>query len=1226
MGLLDTLRYFTHGEKFSQGHGVALKGGRAWEESYRERWRHDKVVRSTHGVNCTGSCSWRVFVKNGLVTWELQATDYPRTRPDLPDHEPRGCPRGASYSWYLYSAHRVRYPMVRGVLLRLWRQAKQQHPDPVEAWASIVEDSVKATSYKSARGKGGFVRAQWDEMEELVAAANIYTIRRYGPDRVVGFSPIPAMSMVSYAAGARYLSLLGGVCMSFYDWYCDLPVASPQTWGEQTDVPESADWFNSSYIICWGSNVPMTRTPDAHFLTEARYRGAKTVGITPDYSEVARLTDQWLAPRQGTDAALAMAMVHVVLREFHLNATPSDYFRNYVKANTDLPFLVILEEKNGRTLPGRMLRASDLAGAGGETNNPEWKTLVFDAATGDLAVPTGSIGFRWGEAGKWNISGRAANGSELDPVLTLLTEGSEIAKVAFPYYAGTGLGELFAAKPGPDVLVRGVPCRRIAGTAGELRVATIFDVMAAHYSIDRGIGGDLMADANSVDAPYTPVWQEAITGVPAAVVERIGREFADNAHRSHGRSMVIIGASVNHWFHSDMGYRSIISLLMLCGTPGVSGGGWAHYVGQEKLRPQSGWAPVAFALDWTRPPRQQNSTSFWYLHTDQWRYERLGVSELLSPLHDGAGIGKTLLDCNVQADRMGWLPSNPQLNRNPLELCREARAAGQEPAAFALEALKARTVRMASEDPDHPDNFPRNLFVWRANLLGSSSKGHEYFLKHLLGTHNGVSMPELDEASGMRPEEVEWRDAPEGKLDLLVTLDFRMSTTCMNSDVVLPTATWYEKNDINTSDMHPFIHPLSRAVDPGWQARSDWKIFVGLAKKFSELCPNHLGVEEDLVLAPIMHDTAGELAQPLDARDWKKGECEAKPGKTMPNLVSVQRNYPATYTRMTSVGPLLGKLGNGGKGLSWNTEAELTALIAEHGTTEGQPTMETDLQAIETILRLAPETNGAVAVKAWESLGKATGRDHRHLALHREDERIRFLDMQAQPRKIISSPIWSGVESEKVCYTANYTNVNERIPWRTLTGRQQFYQDHAWMRAFGENLPLYRPPVDMKALSQHVQDKDGGPWITLNFLTPHQKWGIHSTYTDNLLMLTLGRGGPVLWISETDAKRAAIADNDWVEVVNGNGALVARAIVSQRIPAGAIFMYHAQEKTISTPLSASNGERGIHNSVSRISPKPTHMIGGYAQQSYGFNYIGTIGTNRDEFVQVRRMDRVEWGE
>jgi nitrate reductase alpha subunit len=213
----------------------------------------------------------------------------------LPNHEPRGCSRGASYSWYLYSANRVKYPLIRRRLVELWR-AERASKGPVESWAAIVEDPARTKRYKSVRGLGGFVRASWEEAEEIIAAANVYTAKTYGPDRIIGFSPIPAMSMISYAAGSRYLSLIGGVCLSFYDWYCDLPPASPQTWGEQTDVPESADWYNSTYLILWGSNVPQTRTPDAHFYSEVRYKGAKSVVITPDYSEVAKFSDLWLLP------------------------------------------------------------------------------------------------------------------------------------------------------------------------------------------------------------------------------------------------------------------------------------------------------------------------------------------------------------------------------------------------------------------------------------------------------------------------------------------------------------------------------------------------------------------------------------------------------------------------------------------------------------------------------------------------------------------------------------------------------------------------------------------------------------------------------------------------------------------------------------------------------------------------------------------------------------------
>jgi nitrate reductase alpha subunit len=583
---------------------------------------------------------------------------------------------------------------------------------------------------------------------------------------------------------------------------------------------------------------------------------------------------------------------------------------------------------------------------------------------------------------------------------------------------------------------------------------------------------------------------------------------------------------------------------------------------------------------------------------------------------------------------MGWLPSAPQLEENPLELTKLAKKAGKDTRDYIVERLTAGTLKMSCEDPDDPKNFPRNLFIWRSNLLGSSGKGHEYMLKHLLGTTHGVLGKDLGDLDGIKPKEVTWHDeAPEGKLDLLVTLDFRMSTTCVFSDIVLPAATWYEKNDLNTSDMHPFIHPLSRAVDPAWESRSDWDIFYkGLAKKFSELCVGHLGVEKDVVAFPILHDTPAEMAQGLGVKEWKKGECEAVPGKTMPNFIEVERDYPNTYKKFGALGPLLSEIGNGGKGISWNTEKEVKFLgelnykVTEEGVTKGLPRIESDIDAAETVLSLAPETNGQVAVKAWEALSKITGRDHTHLAKPKEEEKIRFRDIQEQPRKIISSPTWSGLEDEHVSYNAGYTNTQELIPWRTLTGRQQFYQDHEWMRDFGESLCVYKPPISTKTVAPVINEHGKGhKQVVLNWITPHQKWGIHSTYSENLLMLTLNRGGAVVWVSEIDAAKIDVEDNDWIELYNTNGAITARAVVSQRVPEGMSMMYHAQERIINNPGSKVTGTRGgIHNSVTRTVVKPTHMIGGYAQLAYSFNYYGTVGSNRDEFVIVRKMDKVDW--
>ena len=1059
--------------------------------------------------------------------------------------------------------------------------------------------------------------------------------------------------MVSYAAGSRYLSLIGGVCMSFYDWYCDLPPASPQVWGEQTDVPESADWYNSSFIIAWGSNVPQTRTPDAHFFTEVRYKGTKTVAVTPDYSEVAKLSDLWLHPKQGTDAALAMAMGHVALKEFYFpdgGKQRSSYFDDYARRYTDLPLLVMLKEHtlpDGTVtmVPDRYLRASDFNGKMGQKSNPEWKTVAFDT-DGKAVLPNGSIGFRWGEPGredegKWNLESKEARGnSDVKLKLSVIEDGEQehqVVDVGFPYFGGNATPHFTANAQNGEINHAKVPAVRLRlGKAGDERyamVATVFDLQVAQYGIDRGLGsGAKNFDDN---AAYTPAWQESITGVPRDQVITVARQFADNADKTHGKSMVIIGAAMNHWYHADMNYRGVINLLMMCGCIGQSGGGWAHYVGQEKLRPQTGWVPLAFATDWVRPPRQMNSTSFFYAHTDQWRYEKLGMEEIVSPTlsaADKAAFSGSMIDFNVRAERMGWLPSAPQLKTNPMQVVKDAQAAGLDAKDYVVKALKDGTLEMSCEDPDAPQNWPRNMFVWRSNLLGSSGKGHEYFCKHLLGTENGVQGKDLGKDDA-KPAEVTWhKDAPQGKLDLLVTLDFRMSTTCLYSDIVLPTASWYEKNDLNTSDMHPFIHPLSAAVDPVWQSRSDWEIYKGFAKTFSEVCVGHLGVEKEVVLSPIMHDTPGEMAQAFEVKEWKKGHCELIPGKTAPQIAVVERDYPNTFKRFTALGPLLDKLGNGGKGIGWKTGTEVEQLgqlngkTLEEGVSQGMPRIVTDIDACETILQLAPETNGHVAVKAWEALGKQTGRDHTHLAIYREDEKIRYRDIQAQPRKIISSPTWSGIESETVSYNAGYTNVHEYIPWRTLTGRQQFYQDHPWMIAFGEGFGSYRPPVDLKTTEGiHNIKPNGNKEIQLNFITPHQKWGIHSTYSDNLMMLTLNRGGTVIWLSEEDAKSAGIVDNDWVELFNINGAVAARAVVSQRVNPGMVMMYHSQEKIINTPGSEITGVRGgIHNSVTRIVLKPTHMIGGYAQLSYGFNYYGTIGTNRDEFVVVRKMDKVDW--
>ena len=180
----------------------------------------------------------------------------------------------------------------------------------------------------------------------------------------------------------------------------------------------------------------------------------------------------------------------------------------------------------------------------------------------------------------------------------------------------------------------------------------------------------------------------------------------------------------------------------------------------------------------------------------------------------------------------------------------------------------------------------------------------------------------------------------------------------------------------------------------------------------------------------------------------------------------------------------------------------------------------------------------------------------------------------------------------------------------------------------GESLPVYRPPLDLHQLygeapvGSTTASDDGATQVAVRYLTPHNKWAIHSQYFDNLHMLTLGRGGQTIWMSPADADKVGVRDNDWIEATNRNGVVVARAVVSHRMPEGTVFMYHAQERTMGTPLSETSGKRGgIHNSLTRVLIKPSHLVGGYAQQSYGFNYVGPTGNQRDEVTLIRRRSQ-----
>ncbi|WP_264916644.1 molybdopterin-dependent oxidoreductase, partial [Mycobacterium kiyosense] len=246
-----------------------------------------------------------------------------------------------------------------------------------------------------------------------------------------------------------------------------------------------------------------------HWMAEARYRGTKVVTVSPDYADNTKFADEWMPCAAGTDGALAMAMGHVILSECYVQKQVP-FFTDYARRYTDLPFLIKLEERGDMLVPGKNLTAADLGEA---VENAALKPALLDETTNSVAVPHGSLGFRYGESGvgKWNL-----DLGDLVPALSVRaapTEDGETALVHLPSF-DTVDGE-------GTTVARGVPVRRV----GKHLVCTVFDLMLAQYGVARpGLPGQWPTGYDDATQQNTPAWQEAITGVSAAQAIRVARE------------------------------------------------------------------------------------------------------------------------------------------------------------------------------------------------------------------------------------------------------------------------------------------------------------------------------------------------------------------------------------------------------------------------------------------------------------------------------------------------------------------------------------------------------------------------------------------------------------------------------------------------------------------------------------------------------------------------------
>ena len=866
---------------------------------------------------------------------------------------------------------------------------------------------------------------------------------------------------------------------------------------------------------------------------------------------------------------------------------------------------------------------------------------------GELHIPTGSIGFRWEKepTGNWNLQLKnAVTKKEFDPLLTLLKNDEKKAMVSFSDFTETfniNIGKTNGKGNKAKEILREVPAKKIKTKDGkELLVTTAFDLTMAQAGVSRGLKGDYPKDYND-PKPYTPAWQESQTGVSKDLAIQVGREFAENAAKTKGKSMFITGPGVQHFYHgASLYYRNMAVMTALCGCNGVNGGNFNHYVGTQHTRLNAAFVNMSGALDWQRPPRLMNSTSLWYFQTGQWRYDGMSLDTQWATGAKKLPKFNTPADMNSLAVRLGWLPSFPQVDKkNPIKLYKEAIDAGckndDEVKEWVVKQFKENKLNFAINDIDAPENRLKMLTVYRGNLIGCSMRGSELSLKHFLGTHNNV-MWDKEPAKDL-VKEIKWHEeSPIGKLDFLVNLNIRMDSTALYSDVVLPAAFWYEKYDVTFGDMHAYVHPLTPATQPPWEAKHDWEAFKIIAKKFSELAKKHFPKPvKEIVFNSTWMDTPGQLAQPLgEIKDWKNGDVEPVSGKTFPSVNIVERDYTKIYDKLVSLGPLVSKpKGYGSKG----QYTDLTPIVEEElkhnealDVKNDRVYFEKPEQFCELLLQISPELNGRLSWLFFKEMEKKVGLPLADMVEVVKSRKVHYKDIISQPRRIHTTPQWSSLlhdnNGKQRTFGPFTMNVERLKPWHTLSGRQEIYYDHRGIRELGEGLPTNKPPIDMVAVGDINLDKAGPKSKVFRFITPHGKWQIHSSFRDHWPMLHMSRGGPTVWLNPDDAKGIDVNDNDWVEMFCENGIEVVRAVVSHQVPRNMAICYHQVERHVNVPLSPLakknkfSGLRGGNNNAStRILMNPATMIGGYAQFSYYTNYWGPSPSERDHGVIIRKM-------
>ncbi|MEQ1802071.1 MAG: molybdopterin-dependent oxidoreductase [Gammaproteobacteria bacterium] len=287
------------------GPDVAVPAYRRFEDLLRNKWTWDRVAHGTHGTNCAGTCAFNVYIRNGIVWREEQQGMYASSGDDVPDYGPRGCQKGLRHARYMYGPQRILYPMKR----------------------------------VGERGSGRWERVSWGDATDAIADKFLDLATTAGPECITyGSGTQMSVKLASSASLSRFANITGVTVPEFYSGVGDLPTGVYMTLGQVYTGDTMASVFKSRCVLVWMSNPAVTRIPDAHFFWEARYNGTKVIAISPEFTPTALHSNHWVNVKPGTDTALAMAMVDVILAE-------KLYDTAYISEQTDMPFLVRLDTR-----------------------------------------------------------------------------------------------------------------------------------------------------------------------------------------------------------------------------------------------------------------------------------------------------------------------------------------------------------------------------------------------------------------------------------------------------------------------------------------------------------------------------------------------------------------------------------------------------------------------------------------------------------------------------------------------------------------------------------------------------------------------------------------------------------------------------------------------------------------------------------------------------------------